>query len=42
MIIDIEDDLFYKMLKIVKSRNIKVYEQLQRTFSDQNPTQPYG
>jgi hypothetical protein len=29
MIIDIEDDLFYKIIKIVKSRNIKVYEQLQ-------------
>ena len=29
MIIDIEDDLFLQVKKIVKSRNIKVYEQLE-------------
>ena len=29
MIIDVEDDLFLQVKKIVKSRNIKVYEQLE-------------
>jgi hypothetical protein len=30
MIIDIEDELFYKVVQIVKSRNTKVYEQLEQ------------
>ena len=30
MIIDISDELFYKVVSIVKSRNLTIYEQLQK------------